>query len=122
MKVFVIGPLLLAALVSGCVSKSTAKAQAQAAYLAGQRDGMMMAASQGPSVWVIGNVKTTAIPWTQDLTLSKALVAAEYRGAKDPSEIIVQSKGQQPLHIHPQQLFQGEDMPLQAGDRIEIRP
>ena len=122
MKALLILPLLVTILVSGCISKSAAKAQAQAAYLAGQRDGMMMAASQGPSVWVIGNVKTTAIPWTQDLTLSKALVAAEYRGAKDPSEIIVQSKGQQPLHIHPQQLFQGEDMPLQAGDRIEIRP
>jgi hypothetical protein len=119
---FLVWPLLLTMLVSGCVSKSTAKAQAQAAYLAGQRDGMMMAASQGPSVWVIGNVKTSAVPWTEDLTLSKALLAADYRGARDPSDIIVQSKGQETLHIRPQQLFHGEDMPLHAGDRIEIRP
>ena len=122
MKVLLIFPLLVTILVSGCISKSAAKAQAQAAYLAGQRDGMMMAASQGPSVWIIGNVKTSIVPWTPELTLSKALVAAEYRGAKDPGEIIVQSKGQEPLHIHPQQLFQGEDMPLRAGDRVEIRP
>jgi hypothetical protein len=103
------------------VSKSTANAQARAAYLAGQRQAFQMAA-QGPSVWVIGNVKTPVVPWTQDLTLSKALLAAEYRGAKDPSEIIVRRKGLEPLYIRPQQILEGQDMPMLAGDQIEIRP
>jgi hypothetical protein len=112
---------LLALLEAGCVTKSKANAQAQAAYLAGQRDGMMMAA-KGTSVFVTGNVQNQIIPWTPEMTLSKAIVAAEYRGAKDPGEIIVQRKDQQPLHIRAQQLLRGEDMPLQAGDQIEIRP
>lgn len=106
---------------AGCVSKSKADAQARAAYLAGQRDGMIMAA-KGNSVFVMGNVKNQIVPWTPDLTLSKAIVNAEYRGTKDPGEIIVQRKDQQPLYIHAEQLLRGEDMPLQAGDQIEIRP
>jgi len=121
MKQLLVWCLLIAMPGTGCVSKSTANAQAHAAYLAGQRQALQMAA-QGPSVWVIGNVKTPVVPWTLDLTLSKALLAADYRGAKDPSEIIVQRKGQEPLYIRPQQLLDGQDMPMLAGDQIEIRP
>jgi len=112
---------LVMLLGAGCVSKSKADAQARAAYLAGQRQAMQMTA-QGPSIWVIGNVKTPVVPWTQDLTLTKALLTAEYRGANDPSEIIVKRKGQEPLHVRAQQLLEGQDMPLLAGDQIEIRP
>lgn len=111
---------LVALLTPGCVSKSKSEAQARAAYLQGQREAMALAKS--PSVWVIGNVKSPAVPWTADLTLTKAIVTAEYRGSHDPSEIIVTRQGQPPLHVRPQQLLQGQDMPLQAGDQIEIRP
>jgi len=111
-------PLLL---VAGCVSKSTANAQARAAYFAGQRDAMAMAA-KGPCVWVIGNVKNQSVPWTAELTLAKAVVAAEYRGARDPSEIILTRPGQPALSFRAEQLLEGQDMPLQTGDRIEIRP
>jgi hypothetical protein len=121
MKQVLVWVAFMAVLATGCVSKSTAKAQAQAAYQAGQRQGMMMAA-QGTSVFVLGNVKTPVIKWTPELTLSKAIIASEYQGAKDPVEIIVQRDSQKPLHIRPQQLLRGEDMPLQAGDQIEIRP
>jgi hypothetical protein len=95
-------PLLLCALIilsaTGCISKSKADAQARDAFHAGLRKGMSMAA-QGPSIWIMGNVKTPVVPWKPELTLTKALVAAEYRGAKDPSEIIVQRKGQEPLRL-----------------------
>ncbi len=120
-KYLLVWGTLLALLGAGCVSKSKADAQARAAYLAGQRDGMMMAA-KGDSVFVMGNVKNQIVKWAPDLTLSKAIIASEYQGAKDPKEIIVQRNGQQPLHIRPQQLLRGEDMPLKAGDQIEIRP
>jgi hypothetical protein len=108
-------------ILAGCVSKSKADAQARAAYDAGLRKGMSMAA-QGPSIWIMGNVKNPVVPWAKDLTLTKTLVAADYRGAKDPSEIIVQRKGQEPLHIRAQQLLEGQDMPMEAGDQIEIKP
>lgn len=121
MKQLLIWLSLIMLLSAGCISKSKADAQARAAFLAGQKQGMAMAA-QGPSIWVMGNVKKPVVPWTQDLTLAKALVVADYRGAKDPSEIIVQRKGQEPLHIRAQQLLEGQDMPLEAGDQIEIKP
>lgn len=121
MKPFLVCCLLIGLAAAGCVSKSTANAQARAAYLAGQRDAMSQAL-KGPSVGIIGNVKNAVIPWTPELTLAKALIAAEYRGATDPGEIIVSRPGQPALHVRAQQLLQGQDMPLQAGDQIEIRP
>jgi len=121
MKHFLALALLSALLGAGCVSKSTANAQARAAYLEGKREGMA-AAAQGPSVWVIGNVKKPVIAWTPDLTLTEAIVKAEYRGAKDPSQIIVRRKDQQPLQLRAQQLLEGQDMPLLNGDQIEIVP
>lgn len=120
MKLLLILCLLAALLAGGCVSKSKANAQARAAYLQGRREAMALAKT--PSVWVIGNVQTPAVPWTADLTLTKAIIAAEYHGAGDPSDIIVTRQGQPALHVRPQQLLQGQDMPLEAGDQIELRP
>ena len=121
MKQFLALLCLLVVVGAGCVSKSKANAQARAAFMAGQRQGMAMAAKH-PSVVVIGNVKTQLVPWSQDLTLTKAVVAAEYRGANDPSEIIVKRTAQADLHFRAQQLLEGQDMPLQAGDEVEIIP
>jgi hypothetical protein len=77
---------------------------------------------QGPTVWVVGGVKNQLIPWTQDLTLVRALIAAEYQGPGDPGQITVIRNGQPPIIVSAQQLLSGQDMPLAAGDRIEVRP
>lgn len=114
--------LVLVPVVIGCETKSKAKAEARAAFIAGQQQAQAAMLSQEPSVWVAGNVKTPMIPWTKDLTLVKAILTAQYQGVGDPGQISVRRGRQPPIIVDPRKLLQGEDMPLQAGDRIEIRP
>ncbi len=121
MKTSIVGGLLLLVLVAGCVSKAKSDAKARAAFFAGQQQGMAEQAAAN-SVWVVGNVRTPIIPWSEDLTLAKALIAADYLGAGDPREIVLQRKGQPPRYVHVKQLLNGFDLPLVAGDRIEVRP
>ncbi len=114
-------PLLLALALAGCVTKSKAKAEARAAFAAGQQQALMrMQQAQNPSVTVQGAVRNPLIPWTEDLTVAKAIVAAVYFGAKDPKEIIVVRQGKA-YQIDPKQLLNGVDPPLQSGDILEIR-
>lgn len=113
---------LAAALVgAGCTTNAKAKSQARAAFRAGQQQAAASEVREH-SVWVLGNVKTPLIPWTDDLTLRKALLAAEYQGKGDPGQITIRRKGQSPINIDPKSLLQGEDVPLQAGDQVEITP
>jgi hypothetical protein len=110
-------------LASGCISKNKANAQARAAFFAGQRQALVMfhqAQLRGPSVTIVGEVRNAIIPWTADMTLSKALVTADYRGAADPTEILIEREGKATSY-DPKKLLTGEDVPLQANDVVEIR-
>ena len=113
--------LLMIVTASGCVSKSAANARARAAYQAGQNEARAEAAS-ATSVWIVGNVQTPTIPWTEDLTLAKALIIANYRGPRDPSQFIIRRNGQPAINVSARQLLNGYDLPLAAGDRVEVRP
>jgi hypothetical protein len=107
--------------LSGCVTKSKADAMAKQAFIAGEKRGELLQ-SQSHSVWVVGNVRQPVVPWTEDLTLAKAIVAADYLSNRDPGLITVFRNGQPPFRISAQQMLKGVDLPLLAGDRIEIRP
>ena len=111
---------LLLTLQSGCVSKSKAQAQARAAFFAGQQQAAQQVQLQGPTVTVIGPVKNKLLPWTLDLTLAKAVIAAEYYGAQDPTEITIIRDGRL-LPVDPRQLLAGEDLPLQPRDIVELK-
>jgi len=113
--------VLIAAVSTGCVSKSKANAQARAAYFAGKQQGMAIRAN-GPSVWVVGNVRQPIVPWTEELTLARAVATAYYLGQNDPSQITIYRSGQPPISVNPQDMLRGSDMPLEAGDRVDIRP
>ena len=120
------GALLLAAMVGGCVSKSKAKSQAHSAYIAGQRDAMMrmqqaQTQSQGPCVTVNGDVRNRVVPWTEGMTVVKALVAADYYGPADPGQIIIVHNGLA-TRIDARQLLSGTDFPLQPGDIVQLIP
>jgi hypothetical protein len=120
------GALLLAVTLAGCVSKSKANARVRAAYVAGQQEAMrrMQAAqmqSQGPTVTVNGEVRNHLLPWTEGMTLTKALVAAEYSGATDPSQIIIVRSGIA-TRIDARQILSGVDFPLQPGDILQLIP
>src|SRR5260221_8335889 len=75
--------ILVAMTLTGCVTKSKAKADAREAFIAGQQQAMAMARlqqAQGPTVTVVGQGRNKIIPWTQDLTLAQAIVNAGYFG------------------------------------------
>ena len=78
-----------------------------------------MQQAQGPSVTVNGEVRNHVVPWTQGLTLAQAIVAAEYCGAKDPSQMIIVHNGVA-TRLDPRQLLTGTDIPLQSGDIIQL--
>ncbi len=111
--------ILIPMLVSGCVSKAKADAQARTAFLAGQQQALQQMQVRGPSVTVLGEVRNKLIPWTADLTLAKAVLAAEYYGAKDPTEIIIVRDGEQ-IPVEASRLLSGEDIPLQPRDIIAL--
>ena len=113
----------VAFLISGCVSKSKADAQARLAYIAGQRDAMMQMQRQGhrgPVVNFIGPVNNPVVSWSEGLTLSKAIVQAVYNLPTDPTSIVIHRNDQE-IPVNPAQLLAGQDVPIQPGDVIEIR-
>jgi|SRR5688572_17595018 len=75
---------------------------------------------QQPVVWIRGDVKNRAVPWDEELTLSRAIVAAEYKGLWDPHAISVLRAGQS-YKINPRDLLRQRDDPmLQPGDVVVI--
>ena len=120
------GALLVAVTFGGCVSKSKADAREREAYLAGQQQAaarMQQAQmqGQGPCVTVNGEVRNRVVPWTEGLTLAKALVAADYYGAADPGQILIVHNGIA-TRIEPARLLSGVDIPLQPGDIVQLMP
>ncbi|HEX3890126.1 MAG TPA: hypothetical protein VHX90_04675 [Verrucomicrobiae bacterium] len=121
MKLFFTVLLILAAVASGCTTRSQAKADARMAYLAGQKDAYAsMARSQRTSIVVIGQVQNREIPWTDGMTLAQAIVAANYTGHGNPTEIILLRRGES-ASIDPADLLRGHDVPLEPGDTITLR-
>lgn len=118
------GLFLLGASLSGCITKAKADAQARAAFVAGEQQAMLnmeQLKARGPTVTVIGEVKNQRIPWTSELTLAKAVVAAEYFGSKDPGEIVIVRQGKA-MRYDPKKLLEGEDVPLEPQDLIQLNP
>ena len=109
---------------NGCVTKAEAKRQAQVAFMQGQQQAMMrmqQMQSRGPSVSFTGAVQNTAVAWHPGLTLAKAIVSAKYLGSGDPSTIVIHRYGQD-IPVDPKTLLNGEDVPLQNGDAVEMQP
>jgi hypothetical protein len=107
----------------GCVSKKQADARAQAAFVAGEAQATVAARQaqiRGPTVTIIGTVRTPLVPWTADLTLAKALVTANYYGKTDPTEITIQRNGQE-IQYDPKKLLGGEDVQLEPSDVIMLK-
>jgi len=72
-------------------------------------------------VYFRGDVRKPGVPWAEELTLSKGLLAAEYTGIWDPHSILIIRKGE-PFKINPKRLLSGEEDPtLEPGDVVEVR-
>ena len=119
----VLSSLIAALALSGCVSKSKAETMARMAYLSGQQAGFAQALQQqahGPGVTFIGQVQNPFVKWREGLTLSQAIVSAVYASAKDPTSIIIR-RGNQTIPVDPKQLLNGQDVPLESGDVVELQ-
>jgi hypothetical protein len=116
--------LLLAFVVAGCTSKSQAKLREQNAYLAGQNTVLQQhqspADTQGPGVTVVGPVQHMHVPWVDGLTLAQAIATANYLGQDQPKQIIVTRNGESAT-LDASVLLNGQAIPLEVGDTIELR-
>ena len=109
-----IGLLLL--VIAGCSSPS----QRNAATM----DEVLGTSSPvaGNSVSVSGQVRRTVIPWNETLTLRQAFILSGYFGPSSGMQLGVHRGKEMPMYIDMQNLYHGQDMLLEPGDRIEIQP
>lgn len=72
------------------------------------------------SVIVKGNVLYPVLPWTEELTVTRAIVQAEYVGQRPPYTISIMRQGER-LFVDPARLMLGIIDPwLDAGDILEL--
>jgi hypothetical protein len=123
--VYIFGALVVlsftGAILPGCTARSQAAAQAQAAYIAGQKAAFERVASmQRTSVAVIGPVENHRVEWTNGLTLARAILDAKYAGVTGPTGIMLTRQGRT-TRLNVQNFLHGHDVPLQPGDIITIQ-
>ena len=91
------------------------------AYQRGERYGAVTAEQLKTAVFFKGQVRNAAIPWRPQMTLSQAILAADYLGRQDPRTIIVTRNGT-PAFVDVKRLLRGqEDHEVLPHDVIEIR-
>ena len=72
------------------------------------------------SVIIKGNVRHPILPWTEDLTVTRAIVQADYIGQRKPLTISIMRQGER-LFVDPARLLLGIIDPwLEAGDILEL--
>ncbi|MGC9941742.1 MAG: hypothetical protein ABSE48_07890 [Verrucomicrobiota bacterium] len=108
--------------VTGCTTESHARLEERDAYLAGQNEALQQqkAEEQMPSVMIIGPVQNPRVPWVAGLTLVQALATANYLDSHGPKQIILTRNGESAT-LDPNVLFNGDMVPLEAGDVIQLR-
>jgi hypothetical protein len=116
MKFFLVSLSLVALAVSGCVTKTQARRDVQAAYVAGQKS---VLDRQSVGVTVVGPVMHPNVPWVVGLTLTQAIATAHYLDSRDPKSITIIRQGEK-ASLDPKDLINGTVVPLEPGDVIEI--
>ena len=126
MRTVLLCALLAALAAGGCVSKKKEQLAARQAYVAGQEQAMQAAAQarqqQGPVVYLQGPVRHPVVEWKEGLTLSQAIVAADYTAFMNPALIRVLRNGQVAGEFKGIDLLHHQDMDLEAGDTVIIVP
>lgn len=108
--------LALACAVTACKTSTKSASPAAAAPAVA-----MQAQDQQPTVLVRGEVRRPVVPWTEDLTLSRAIIAADYYARLAPMSIYITRNGKS-RYVSPRRLLSGtEDPQLEPGDLVELR-
>lgn len=95
--------------------------------MAGQQAGAQRAAAEAvvpagqPIITLHGPVQHSVLPWIDGLTLSQAIVDADYTGFMNPVLIRVLRQGQVVDECKGVDLLHGHDIPLESGDVIIIQ-
>lgn len=113
--------LLALLCVAGCSSKAQRDAELHAAFLAGQQSAQT-SPNTPPPITILGDVRFHQFLWSEGLTLSRAILQAEYLGRRDPRTIFVVRRGER-FPVAPAALLRGQsDPPLEPGDIVELQP
>mgnify|MGYP001171167289 FL=1 len=111
-----IGLCLVLVVMASCTTRSAANKKASETFMQGQIAAKSQ--SQQQIITVKGDVMNSVIPYTKDMTLAKALIAARWSGIRDPKYITI-TRGEESYKIKASDFFTaGEDLPLEPGDVI----
>ena len=114
-------PILLLVLSLGCRSREKAQKETLKAFQQGMIQAQASQEENRNTVLVRGPVKTRMVPWQPGLTLSRAIVLAQYQRMTDPTRIVVVRK-QMAHPVDVRNLLRGKQDPeLEAGDVIDIQ-
>ena len=113
--------LLAGMLASGCTTRSHSRAQAQAAFEAGQHSAFMEVGARQNGISFRGPVVNPVIMWTDGITLGQAMAAAGWRYPSDPQTIII-SRGSETFEMTAAEALVAAEFPLEQGDLVEMRP
>lgn len=124
MKVFVLRSvfvLVSLAGLAGCMSKARARQEAQVAFQAGQQRNPEQAQIVANTLLIRGQVRTPVVTWRPSMTLSAALLEADYQGRTGPHRLTLMRQGVvYPIDIR--RLLKGLDDPMVLpGDLIELQ-
>ena len=113
--------------MSGCTTRSKARAQAQAgaqqAYLAGQNQVLQQALEMEYSgVTILGPVQTSQVPWVEGLTLAQAIATANYLDPNPHPRRSFSTARATAQRWIPVSCSTGAVVPLEQGDVIELHP
>lgn len=118
-----LGAIALAAVLAGgagCGGSSRRQAERDRAFAAGMEHARQQMQAQQAVVSFRGPVKNPVVPWTEGLTLTKALLQAEVTTLSTPRNFLLIRQGQV-FQINPRRLLQGqEEVPLEPGDVVEV--
>lgn len=107
--------------VTGCVSKARHRLEVREAYVAGQQQALaQMRPVSTTDVIVHGNVNNSLVPWQEGMTLAKAISEAHYNDIHNDPRMIILRRGVETMQITPNELLNGGDVPVKAGDVIEL--
>ena len=107
--------LLLVAMVLLCGCKSNGPARPGT-----KPESSALTDDVGARVVVKGIVRHPVVAWSEDLTVARAIVTAEYVGARDPIVISIR-RGHERFYIDPARLVLGIVDPwLEPGDVVEL--